>query len=492
MSIRRLFAGAAFASLVFAGTCAAAAPSGAPVPEFCPRGSVVLFQGDSLTHGSRHNDMNHVYGHGYMCEIASRYQALRPELKLEFANRGVSGDTSADLLARWSKDAFPYTVAETGYDVAFGRKKGEKVVPDTVSILIGINDYANHLKNTPRAVSREAYEANLRKMIESARSANPAVRIVLCEPFRLPLDPRPEFCRRQDVVARLAAEYGCAFVPFQKLFAEDLVKRVSDPGYWFWDFYHATPAGHYAMADLWIDAVSRHYASTRRNRALEPRAKIEQDSYDWYARHERIVKIQRETDPQIVFIGDSITHGWEADDSLRGNVKARFDKWFGRYRPLNMGFGWDRIQNVLWRLSHGEMDGIDPKAVVILIGTNNTAPGVAEKFPADTADEIAEGIVETCRRVREKAPRAKIVLMDLFPRDTKDSASRKAVIAVNAALPARLAALDDPALVRLSLWDRFVGPDGEIPRDLMFDALHPTAKGYDIWGEALVRMLDLR
>ncbi len=453
-------------------------------------GSVMLFQGDSITDGIHRGDMNHAYGHGYACEIASRYQAYRPKDRLEFANRGVSGNTSSNLVERWARDAFPYEISENGYEGALGRKKGEKVIPDCVSILVGINDYFHFIRKDTTGVSVEDYEANLRKLIADAKMANPKVRIVLCEPFRIPTDASPEFCRRQDVTAKLAAELDCAFVPFQKLFAENLLKENPNPRYWFWDFFHPTPAGHMRMADLWIESVDRRVRRMVRNTAVEPRAKLEDDSYDWYARHERIVKDQAKIDPEIVFIGDSITHGWEANDNLRGDAAACFRKWFGKYRTLNMGFGWDRVQNVLWRLSHGELDGTKPRVVVIHIGTNNAAPGCKRPFPANTADEIAEGIVEVCRRVREKTPSAKIVLMDVFPRGGKDQHWRKEVAAVNAALGPKVDALADGNLVRISLWDEYVGSDGEIPKELMFDTLHPTAKGYDVWGAALQSIIE--
>jgi len=476
--------------LLAVGTTLAAVASEPANGLFAPH-STVLFHGDSITSGFRAGDLNGPYGQCYVWEIAARYQAEHPLSGVEFANRGVPGDTSSNLVARWSTDAFPYTVKENGYEGAFGRKKGAKVVPDHLSILVGINDYYYAMRKDSHAVSCEQYEANLRKMIGDARAMNPAVKITLCEPFRIPVDATPDFCRRQDVVAKLAAEFDCAFVPFQKLFGEDLLKKNANPRYWFWDFFHATPAGHVEMARFWTDAVRRRQARAKRNTALEPRGELENNGsfYSWYGRHEQIVKRQATLDPEIVFIGDSITHGWEINDNLRGEAKTSFDKWFGKYRTLNMGFGWDRIQNVLWRLSHGEMDGTQPKAVVILIGTNNTAPGYARPFPANTADEIAEGIAEVCRRVREKAPAAKIVLMDVFPRGGKDSASRRDVERVNAALGPEVAELADANLVRLNLWDKFVGADGSIPNELMFDGLHPTAKGYDVWAEALQAVL---
>ena len=471
------------ASLV-AGVMCEADASDTPPAIFAP-GSTILFQGDSITDGLHKGDMNHVYGHSFVWKIAASYQALRPELNLQFANRGVSGNTSSNLVQRWSTDAFPYAIAENGYEGALGFGKGTKMMPDYVSILIGVNDYFHYINKDKRGVSGPDYAQNLRTLVEKAKEANPAVRIVLCEPFRIPNDASPEFCRRQAAVADLASEFDLAFVPFQKLFSEDLLKVNPNPKYWFWDFFHPTPAGHFRMADFWIETVSRSFARQVRNTALEPRGQLEKDSYDWYERHQRIVSEQAKVDPEIVFIGDSITHGWDCDDKLRGDVRSCFAKWFGKYRTLNMGFGWDRIQNVLWRLSHGELDGTKPRVVVINIGTNNLMPGQRTKLPVNTPEEIADGIAEVCRRVREKAPHAKIVLMDVFPRDSKDTPRRVGVRAINAALASRVERLADANLVRLDLWNRYVGPDGSIPKSLMFDALHPTVKGYDIWGEAL-------
>ena len=110
------------------------------------------------------------------------------------------------------------------------------------------------------------------------------------------------------------------------------------------------------------------------NNAIVPVPKLENDSYDWYKRHEDILRLKQGLDPEIVLIGDSITHFWGGQPESPG-VKARgpkaWEKAFGTKRTLNLGFGWDRTQNVLWRLDHGEFDGLHPKWVVLNIGTNN-------------------------------------------------------------------------------------------------------------------------
>ena len=213
-----------------------------PPPRIFAPNSVVLFQGDSITHGGRGGDPNHYLGHGYQAEIAMRYLAYRPEDRLEFGNRGVSGDSSADLVARWNRDAVPF-------ETSAGKR-----VPDVLSILVGIND-------DWKKVSIDDYERNLRFMVTNSLAANPKMRIVLCEPFRLPAEKEgTPLARRQATVRRLAAEYKLAFVPFQRLFSDELMAIRPEPKYWFWDSAHPTYAAHMKMADFWIRAVSEQAA----------------------------------------------------------------------------------------------------------------------------------------------------------------------------------------------------------------------------------------
>lgn len=220
--------------------------------------SVILFQGDSITHGGRMSDMNHFLGHGYQAEIAMRYLAYRPEDNLQFGNRGESGHTSADLVKRWNRDAFPYTADEDGYRGEFGVEKTE-LTPDVLSILIGINDY---LCEGGHHVEVADFERNLELMVTNSLAANPKLRIVLCEPFRLPVDESSEFVRRQKAVRDIAAKYNLAFVPFQTLFTS-LTAIHPRTKYWFWDLFHPTYAAHMHMADFWIETVKKEFAAGR-------------------------------------------------------------------------------------------------------------------------------------------------------------------------------------------------------------------------------------
>ena len=221
------------------------------------------------------------------------------------------------------------------------------------------------------------------------------------------------------------------------------------------------------------------------NPALEPRPKIEEDGYDWYARHARIVREQRAMDPEIVFVGDSITHFWAGRGSIGGKEPATIARWtraFGRYRTLNLGFGWDRICNVLWRMDHGEFEGLRPKLVVVHIGGNNLTR--TDRYHGDTPEDVADGILKVVEKVHGRAPSAHVALMGVFPFGRRPGDMHRATIPrVNAILAK--AAARYPYVTYIDLTDRFIASDGTYPEELARDAIHPTDKGYDIWLDAL-------
>jgi lysophospholipase L1-like esterase len=205
-----------------------------PIPAFGPN-ERVLFQGDSITDGNRGRsaDQNHILGHGYAFIIAARHGAGFPERKLDFANRGVSGNTVLDLEKRWAKD----TLA---------------LKPDLLSVMIGVNDQS-------RNVSLEAYEATYDKLLTDARAQNPKLKLVLMEPFvRHPGKPVPEgIVARQAIVAKLAEKHGAALVKLQKLFDDAAAKTADD--YWVWDTVHPTYRGHQLLADEWERVVGEYW-----------------------------------------------------------------------------------------------------------------------------------------------------------------------------------------------------------------------------------------
>jgi len=240
-------------------------------PDIFPHESTVLFQGVSITHGGRLNDMNHYLGHGYQAEIAMRYLGYRPDLNLVFGNRGVSGDTSSNLVARWSTDAIPFTAAASGEAGVYKWKTASRTaVPDVLSILIGVND---HNRRPPWRVPVANYEQNLRKMIDAAFAANPKMKIVIGQPFRLPENTTPEFRAFQEAAERVANDYNLVFVPYQRLFSDVLLKENENPRWWCWDSVHPTYAGHMRMADFWLKTVADGFAAGRGNPTTGSRAR---------------------------------------------------------------------------------------------------------------------------------------------------------------------------------------------------------------------------
>ncbi len=189
------------------------------------------------------------------------------------------------------------------------------------------------------------------------------------------------------------------------------------------------------------------------------------------ASHEKFVSIAKEGKTQLVFLGDSITAGWA------GNGKDVWAKAFNGYTPANFGIGGDRTQHVLWRIENGELDGgIKPKAVVLMIGTNNSG--------SDSAEGIAKGVTAIVKTIRAKQPQAKILLLAVFPRGEKASPNpgRDKLKQVNDII----AKLDDNKNVFfLDIGGKFLQPDGSLSKDIMPDFLHLSAAGYQIWADAI-------
>ena len=209
-------------------------------------------------------------------------------------------------------------------------------------------------------------------------------------------------------------------------------------------------------------------------------------SMDWWIpRHEQklaeIAALRAAgVQPDVVFIGDSITHNWEKDG------QSVWAANYAKYHALDLGFGGDHTENVLWRLQHGELDGYRTRVVVMMIGTNNTGDRMED--PATTA----AGVHRLVDEVRQRQPGAKILLLAVFPRDEKpDSPLRRINDRLNQAL-ATFA--DDRDVFFLDIGAALTNPDGTLSRDVMHDLLHPNDKGYAIWAgqmnPTLQRLLD--
>lgn len=189
----------------------------------------------------------------------------------------------------------------------------------------------------------------------------------------------------------------------------------------------------------------------------------------WLERQKRINERAKQGEVDLLFIGDSITQGWE------GPANTIWKKFYGDRHAMNAGISGDRTQHVLWRLDHGNLAGIQPKLAVIMIGTNNAG--------TDSPDDIAAGITAIVAKLREKVPETKVLLLGIFPRGpTADDSLRQVTVETNKIIKS----LDDGESVYfLDIADEFLESDGTLSKEIMPDLLHLSVKGYDIWAEAI-------
>jgi len=164
-------------------------------------------------------------------------------------------------------------------------------------------------------------------------------------------------------------------------------------------------------------------------------------------------------------------------------LTLNFEDYFGQYRPYNIGIGGDETQHVLWRVEHGELDGITPKVVVMMIGTNNL--DIRSKM---SPEETAEGVTTLVSVIRHKLPASKILLLGIFPRGNRsDDPLRVLVNRTNA----MIAHLDDGRYVKyLDIGAKFLDSDGNLSGAIMPDYLHPNARGYEIWATSIKSTVD--
>jgi lysophospholipase L1-like esterase len=229
------------------------------------------------------------------------------------------------------------------------------------------------------------------------------------------------------------------------------------------------------LACVLLGATSSRTAADDRpagNRATTPTPR----AGDWKKRHEQFVAMAKQGGVDLVFLGDSITDLWGGEGhGNRSQGRTIFHQEFEPLKAANFGIGGDQTQHVLWRIQNGELDGIQPKVVMLMIGTNNTA--------RNTAEEIAEGVTAIVKEIHKRSPRTKVLLLGIFPRAEKPNRQREKIKQVNAII----ARLDDGGkTVRyLDIGDKFLEPDGAISRKIMYDFLHLTDKGYQIWADAV-------
>lgn len=189
------------------------------------------------------------------------------------------------------------------------------------------------------------------------------------------------------------------------------------------------------------------------------------------ARHKQFLKIVEKGEGDVIFLGDSITQGWEGKAA-----KKLWDDNFGSFKPVNLGIGGDQTGHVLWRITEGkEIAPLKPKLAVIMIGTNNMG--------SHSAEQIAGGIKAIVEELRKQKPEMKILLLGIFPRSAKATdAIREKIKTANGII----AKLDDGKTVFYKdIGAKFLTDDGTLEKKIMPDLLHLSAEGYEIWATAI-------
>ena len=198
--------------------------------------------------------------------------------------------------------------------------------------------------------------------------------------------------------------------------------------------------------------------------------------------HQLLLEKKTKGTIDIYFLGDSITRRWQGtDDEHKPNWDANFFGW----NAASFGWGGDTTQNVIWRLQNGELDGVNPKIIVLMIGTNNV--GKTVRFPNDDpfADEVARGVKKILDLCREKAPNAVIILTAIMPRNDDANKSTALMPTINK-INDRIAKFADGKTIRyINVNDKLADKDGKLFEGMTRDNLHPVAKGYQPWADAL-------
>lgn len=200
---------------------------------------------------------------------------------------------------------------------------------------------------------------------------------------------------------------------------------------------------------------------------------------DYHSRQTKMLEEKQQANPHLVFLGDSITEGWR---DAGGGVWQKF--WQPR-RSLCLGLGGDQTQNLLWRLSQGELQGIDPRVIVLTIGVNNLWWG------GFTPEQTAKGVLAVVSEIQRQLPQAQLILHGILPASrSRNDDLRKRIAQCNEILRTWSTETSHGFIQWLDLTQTFTGIDGMIDPKVMADYLHLTSHGYRLWAEALAPWID--
>ena len=385
----------------------------------------LIFIGDSITHNWEKEGK----------EVWQRFYGRRNAVNL-----GIGGDTTQLVL--WRLD--------------HGNVDG--ISPKLAVILIGTNNRGGG--NTSEEIAE-----GIKAVVEKTRAKLPDTKVLLLGMFPRGPDAktprRPQDAKVNEIISNLADGRMVFYLDIGPRFlaADGTIGKEIMP-----DYLHPAAKGY----EIWAEAIET-MVQTLMGEKENPSLPVPLETDRWLKRHEAINARVKQGNVDLIFIGDSITEGWE------DKGKKFWDKFYGNRNAVNLGISRDRTQHVLWRLDHGNIDGISPKLAVVMIGTNNSSRSAPEQIP--------EGIKAIVEKLRAKLPETKVLLLGIFPcGPNKEFAERQTNAKANEII-AKLA--DDQKVFYLDIGRRFLAPDEMLSKDIMPDLLHLSPKGYDIWAEAI-------
>ena len=388
----------------------------------------LLFIGDSITHGWE--------GEGK--DIWAQYYGKRNAVNL-----GIGGDKTQHVL--WRLDN--------------GNIDG--IQPKLAVLMIGTNNY--------KANTAEEIADGVKVIVKDLRTKLPKTKVLVLAIFprgEKPDATREKLAKASALISKTADNRKVFFMDIGTFFTNidgSLSKAIMP------DFLHLTPEGY----NRWAQAIEPMVAKLTKtpevvaatNTAIVPVART---SASWQERNNKFNARIKEGNVDLLFIGDSITHAWESGG------KEVWAQYYEKRNTVNLGISGDQTQHVLWRLDNGNIDGINPKLAVIMIGTNNVM--------VNTSDEIGEGITAIVNKLRTKLPNTKVLVLAIFPRGEKNDEMR-AKLARASKIASKTA--DKKMVFFLDINKVFLNRDKTMSKEIMPDYLHPTPEGYARWAKAI-------
>lgn len=436
--------------------------------DLAKRGKIdLIFVGDSITHSFAGEPDTHEDSADRGKLAWDYYYSRRHPLNL-----GMSGDRTQHVL--WRLD--------------HGEVDG--IAPKAAVVMIGTNNVGDN--------SSEQIAQGVEAVVEKLHSKLPTTKVLLLAIFprdAAASDHRKKLAEANRMLAAWSPTHGATFLDIGSVFVDS---RGEIPPTMMPDGLHPMAAGYLR----WARAIEPTLAWLTGEAPLPelPTSVIpaiddnptKAHDYDWLKRHDAVLAAIKQGPTDLVFIGDSITHFWggrpgagEGEPSYGLSV---WNKFYASRNALDEGFGWDRTEHVLWRIDHGELDGIAPKVAVVMIGTNNLVHSDDTGHTiGDSPAETAQGVRAVLDRIQKKLPKTKILLLGVFPRGEKPGfAVRRAISDVNSRI-SRFA--DGDRIVYMDIGPKFLSADGTLSKEIMPDYLHPQQKGYEIWADAIEETL---